>query len=198
VVSAEIVSFSPSIRTTAFVEEPVALELTLINTGSLPRKYYLRATLNDIKGNSIFEPLSYELDDDLNPGSTTTIRWSTAFADVGDIYVKFEVWTKSPVTSAILLTTARANGNVFITAQERVKFNIDDAVSTIVDVDVYKSPGTDSPEIDHPRYFGKTFNGTNGNIRNGPVSATGAEWWQVEFIIRGYTGWVREEFIEKN
>jgi hypothetical protein len=156
----------------------------------------LRALINDSNGNSISAPYTWQLANDLDPGSSFTKNWSYTFTSVGEIYVKFEVWTKSPVTSAILLATAPDTGGVFITAQERVKFIIGDNVTTNVNVHVYQSPGLNSPEITHPNYHGQTNSGTQGSVLKGPTSATPGQWWLINFGI--YEGWVREEFLVKN
>ncbi|MCH7800708.1 MAG: SH3 domain-containing protein [Chloroflexi bacterium] len=165
------------------------------NNGTAPWSYFVRAILSDSNGVKTKE-YSTTLLLDLVPGNTTTVGWIHTITTAEDFNVRFEVWTGTPVPPSILLAIAPNTGSVFITAHERVKFNNGEKVVTNANVNVYRNPGLNSPEITDPNYHSLALDGTRGNVLDGPISATGAEWWLVRFD-RGYEGWVQEEFLDK-
>ena len=166
------------------------------NNGSVPWSYFVRVNLTDSNGAKIKE-YSSTLSIDLVPGNTATVGWVHTITTAEDFNVRFEVWTGTPVPPSIMLATAPKTGSVFITAEDRVKFNIGEKVITNANANVYKNPGLSSPEISHPVYFNQTLEGTSGIVLDGPTGATGAQWWLVSFD-RGYEGWVQEEFLDKS
>ncbi len=73
-------------------------------------------------------------------------------------------------------------------------FNIGDTVSVITDLNVR---GTTYPEITDPDYAGYAPAGTIGEVLDGPVSANGYIWWNVDYGHGLYSGWSVEDGLQK-
>ena len=75
--------------------------------------------------------------------------------------------------------------------------SIGDTVRVIGNLNVRTGPGTGYLEITDPDYPGYAPVGTLGEVLDGPVSANGYYWWEVDFGPGLYTGWSIEAGLEK-
>lgn len=79
---------------------------------------------------------------------------------------------------------------VYLTAVSAGPFSIGDTVYVTSDtLNVRSGPGTGYSIIDTIVY------GTNGLIIDGPVSADGYVWYEIEYVGGTYTGWVASDFL---
>ncbi len=76
-------------------------------------------------------------------------------------------------------------------------FGVGDAVEVTANLNVRTGPGTSYPEITDPDYHDYAPAGTRGEVVDGPSSADGYTWWQVNFGPGLYSGWSVEGGLEK-
>ena len=76
-------------------------------------------------------------------------------------------------------------------------FNIGDIVEATANLNVRTGPGTGYPEITDPDYPGYAPEGTIGEVLDGPSSANGYIWWEVDFGPGLYSGWSVEDGLTK-
>lgn len=76
-------------------------------------------------------------------------------------------------------------------------FGVGDAVEVTTNLNVRTGPGTSYPEITDPDYHDYAPAGTRGEVVDGPSSADGYTWWQVNFGPGLYSGWSVEGGLEK-
>jgi N-acetylmuramoyl-L-alanine amidase len=79
---------------------------------------------------------------------------------------------------------------VFLTVVSSGPFSIGDTVYVTSDsLNVRSGPGTGYSVIDVITY------GTNGLIIDGPVTANGYVWYEIEYVGGAYAGWVASDFL---
>lgn len=79
---------------------------------------------------------------------------------------------------------------VFLTVVSSGPFSIGDTVYVTSDsLNVRSGPGTGYSVIDVITY------GTNGLIIDGPVTANGYVWYEIEYVGGSYAGWVASDFL---
>jgi internalin A len=96
----------------------------------------------------------------------------------------------------VFLIVCSILGGLASTVGAASKFNIGDTVEVTANLNVRTGPGTSYPEITDPDYPGYAPEGTIGNILDGPSSAEGYIWWQVDFGPGLYSGWSVEDWLE--
>jgi parallel beta-helix repeat protein len=97
------------------------------------------------------------------------------------------------IVLAMLWTTFGGSPGI---AQAADKFNIGDTVEVTANLNVREGAGTSYPEITDPDYPGYAPEGTIGEVLDGPSSADGYIWWQVDFGPGLYSGWAVEDWLE--
>jgi parallel beta-helix repeat protein len=109
---------------------------------------------------------------------------------------KWEILSKIFVVALILAMVWTTFGGLPSIVSAAAKFNIGDIVVVTANLNVRTAPGTTYPEITDPDYPGYAPEGTTGNVLNGPSSADGYIWWQVDFGPGLYSGWSVEDWLE--
>ncbi len=97
---------------------------------------------------------------------------------------------------ACLVVGTMFGGLLNIARASTTNFNVGDTVEVTTNLNVRTGPGTSYPEITDPDYPGYAPTGTRGEILNGPVSADGYTWWEVDFGPGLYSGWSVEDGLK--
>ena len=193
-IEARIDGYTPGSMTQVEVGQSVTLSVTFTNTGSTAWQFIAGASVWDVNG-SLMADYEKTLSTALQPSQQTIINWSHLVNTTGDYWVQFGVWKTIPYVAENLLDKKPSPSQKLIVGQTAAKFWVGSRVRTTANLNVRTGPGTGYPEIADPSYSRYAPTGNTGTVLDGPISADGYVWWQVEYDV-GYTGWCVGDWLE--
>ena len=113
VISASIISYSPTSTIEVAPGNSVTISVTFSNTGDTPWKFIAGATVWNSAGSEVAN-YSHPLSTALQPGQQTTASWSHTVSQTGDYWLQFGVWKATPYISENLLARSPSPSQLLI------------------------------------------------------------------------------------